>query len=245
MDEANAFLDRKEKSAVTIANATAMCIISPALLILFAGMSEGKVFHMTERFAVGTGLAFLFGMIAAAVYLFIINGIRDSHMEDLEKEIFETEYGVSQMVKEKSCAYEEIFSRRIAGGVVLCIVAVVPLILAGVMDAPDHICCAFTSLLLVLIATGVHMIIRVSVVKSSYDTLLQEGEFSETEKLVKAKMNTVSGIYWCLVTAIYLGWSFWTMRWDFTWMIWPVAGVLFAAISGIVKIVLGADRQMR
>ena len=40
-----------------------------------------------------------------------------SHSEHLEKEMFETEYGVTGMVKEKSRAYENTFSLGIAGGV--------------------------------------------------------------------------------------------------------------------------------
>ena len=53
------------------------------------------------------------------------------------------------------------------------------------------------------------------------------------------KTDTFSGVYWCLTTAIYLGWSFWSREWDFTWIIWPVAGVLFAALLGIVKMIIG------
>ena len=85
------------------------------------------------------------------------------------------------------------------------------------------------------------MIIRVSILKSSYDTLLQEGEFSKKEKRVKGKLEAFSGIYWGLATAIYLAWSFWTMRWDYTWILWPVAGVLFAAASGIMRMAVGAE----
>ncbi|RGN82342.1 XRE family transcriptional regulator, partial [Blautia obeum] len=46
-------------------------------------------------------------------------------------------------------------------------------------------------------------------------------------------------------TAIYLAWSFWTMSWDITWIVWPVAGVLFAALLGVVKMVLknGSETQ--
>ena len=44
---------------------------------------------------------FLLGMVAAAVFLFITYGMRESHMEHFEKECFETEYGVSGMVREK------------------------------------------------------------------------------------------------------------------------------------------------
>lgn len=85
------------------------------------------------------------------------------------------------------------------------------------------------------------MIIRVSIVKSSYDALLQEGEFSKNEKNAKRKLDAFSGTYWCLVTTIYLGWSFWTMNWHITWIVWPVAGVLFAAMSGIVRMVMGLN----
>ena len=39
------------------------------------------------------GCVFLLGMVAAAVFLFITYGMRESHMEHFEKECFETEYG--------------------------------------------------------------------------------------------------------------------------------------------------------
>ena len=68
--------------------------------------------------------------------------------------------------------------------------------------------------------------------------LLQEGEFTRREKQLKKKMSVVSGIYWCLVTAIYLGWSFLTMQWNTTWMVWPVAGVLYGAVEGIIKLAM-------
>ena len=174
--------------------------------------------------------------------MFITYGVQASHTEHLEKYAFETEYGVTGMVKEKNRLYEGTFTRGIAVGVVLCIMTVVPVIIAGAMEAPDYICALFVSVLLVLIAVGVNMIIRVSMVKSSYDTLLQEGEYTQSEKKIKRKLDAVSGAYWGLVTTIYLGWSFWTMRWDFTWIVWPVAGVLFAAISSIAKVIVKVDK---
>ena len=242
MEEANIFLDMKRKSAPTIANATLMCIISPVLLILLSTIADDHVLNISEAVAAGVGLVFLFGMIAAAVFMFITSGMRESHMEHLEKESFETEYGVSGMVKEKRNSYESIFTRGIAIGVVLCILSVVPLVVVGIMDAPDYVCGIFTALLLIIVAVGVNMIIRVSIVKSSYDILLQEGEFSKEEKRAKRKLDPFAGIYWCLATAIYLGWSFWTMKWHFTWIVWPVAGVLFAAVSGVIRLVTGVDK---
>ena len=236
MEEANEFLDTKRKSAPLIANATSMCIVSPALLVLLGTMAEDHVLHISESIAGGAGLVFLFGMIAAAVFMFITYGMKAGRMDYLEKETFETEYGVSGMVKERSYNHEPVFIRGIAIGVVLCILAVVPVVVAGAMDTPDYVIGMFVALLLVMIAAGVNMIIRVSIVKSSYDTLLQEGEYSRNEKQARKKQENLSSAYWCLVTAIYLGWSFWSGAWDRTWIVWPVAGVLFPVLMGLIRL---------
>ena len=236
MEEANEFLDMKRKGAPSIANAVSVCIISPALLIFLSGMAESGVAKMTEGMAAGVGMIFLFVMVALAVFTFITYGIRESRMEHFEKENFETAYGVTGMVKEKRRDYEGTFARGISFGVVFCILAALPLIIAGTMGASDFVCCSLVRLLLLMVASGVNMMIRVGMIKSSYDTLLQEGEFSAEEKLAKKKSEPFAGAYWCLVTAIYLGWSFWTMNWSATWIVWPVAGVLFAALSAIFRI---------
>ena len=238
IEEAKKFLDMKVKQSGTIANAVFMCIISPSVLILFAGLAENGVFSLTENVAAGIGLVFLFGMIAAAVYMFIMCGIRGKSMEYVESEDIEIGESIHEMVKQKNEMYTSVFARGLASGIVLCIIAVIPLIIAGLMEAPDYICCAFTSLLLLIVAAGVNMILRVSIVKASYDALLQEGDFSKEEKKAKRKMETLSGIYWCIITAIYLVWSLFTKQWDITWIVWPVAGVLYAAIRGVARLVI-------
>ena len=43
------------------------------------------------------------------------------------------------------------------------------------------------------------------------------------------------------VSNVYLGWSLWTKQWDVTYMIWPVAAVLYAAMYGIVKMIRKVD----
>ena len=245
MENANEFLDMKRNGSKVVANAASMCILSPILLIVLVTMAEDSVFHVSESLATVFGCVFLLGMVAAAVFLFITYGMRESHMEHFEKECFETEYGVSGMVREKKDSYEPIFIRGTAVGVVLCILAVIPTIIAGSMEASDYYCGLSVGLLLFILAIGVNLLVRVGMVKSSYDTLLQEGEYTKEEKLFKKKTDTFSGVYWCLTTAIYLAWSFWTMSWDITWIVWPVAGVLFAALLGVVKMVLknGSETQ--
>ena len=245
MEEANTFLNIKKEAAPIIANATALCILSPILLILLLAFSENRLLPITGSMALGIGCTVLFILAAMAVFLFITCGIRMNRLEELEREPFETEYGVTGMVREKKRNFEERFSRGIAVGVVLCIVSIIPLLIVGTMDAPESGVCVMVcvAVLLALVALGVNLIIRVTMIKGSYDVLLQEGEYSQKEKRAKKKLDTFSSVYWCLATAIYLGWSFWSMRWNFTWLVWPVAGVLFAAVSGIARMVIKVDED--
>ena len=89
MENANEFLDMKRNGSKVVANATVF------------------------------GCVFLLGMVATAVFLFITYGMSESHMEHFEKECFETEYGISGIVREKKDSYEPIFIRGTAVGVSL------------------------------------------------------------------------------------------------------------------------------
>ena len=231
MEEANQYLDMKSRGSRIVANATSLCILSPVPLIVLGTMTE-------DHTLIGFSLVFLLVLVAIAVYLFVNYGLRESHMQHLEKESFETEYGVSGMVRERRDKYEPAFIRNIAIGVVLCILSVIPTIMTGVMEADDSICGLSVGLLLIIVSIGVNILIRAGMIKSSYDTLLQEGEYTKEEKHIKKKTDDFSGVYWCLVVVIYLGWSFSTNNWKFTWIIWPVAGVLYAAVLGIVKMIV-------
>ena len=231
MEEANQYLDMKSRGSKIVANATSLCILSPVPLIVLGKMTE-------DHTLVGFGLVFLLILVAIAVYLFVNYGLHESHMQHLEKESFETEYGVSGMVRERREQYESTFTRNIAIGVVLCILSVIPTIIAGVMEVEDYMSGISVGLLLIIVSIGVNILIRADMIKSSYDTLLQEGEYTIEEKHLKKKTDAFSGAYWCLMVAIYLGWSFWTNNWKFTWIIWPVAGVLYAAVLGLVKMTI-------
>ena len=113
MEEANAFLALKEKGAEIEANATTLCIISPILLIVLGAISEDQILPVSEGVAAGVGLVCLLGLIAVAVYLFITYGIREDRMAHLEKESFETEYGVTGMAEEKRAFYELVADSKV------------------------------------------------------------------------------------------------------------------------------------
>lgn len=69
--------------------------------------------------------------------------------------------------------------------------------------------------------------------------LLETEEYSRERKKENKRNENVVSIYWGIATAIYLAWSFATGRWDFSWILWPVAGVLY----GVVVVVLRMLRK--
>ena len=91
--------------------------------------------------------------------------------------------------------------------------------------------------ILCMVAVGVFLIVRVSIVQGSFQILLEEGDYSRDEKAFQKKNGWIGGVYWLCIVAVFLLYSFSTGRWDRSWIIWPVAGVAFAALMAIVRTV--------
>ena len=60
-------------------------------------------------------------------------------------------------------------------------------------------------------------------------------KYTPEEKRYKKKTEVFTTAYWCIVTAIYLVWSFQTREWDKTWILWAVAGVLFGGVRAVMR----------
>ena len=231
-EEAEAFLTLKRSSAKPTALAVALCILSPVCLILLGGLSAIR--PVREQIAVAVGLTVLFAFVVPAVALFVTWSGRLSKYEYLEKEVFSAAPGVNALAREAMERERESHSRRVVAGICLCVASAVPLLVC--MAAPEHeflLTCG-DGLLLVLVAAGVYLIVSASIPWDACQILLQEGDYAPERK--SPLLRTVSVVYWCIVTAVYLGWSFTTRRWDETWIVWPVAGVLFGAVCGVMRL---------
>ena len=243
MEEANAFLSAKETNSRRIALGVLLCILSPIALILLGGAQDLGLIPLTDVQASGIGLVTLILMVGAAVALFVTSGLRTARYEYLEKEPIDTLYGVDGMVRERRDRFQSTFNSQLTLGIVLCVVGVLPLFLAMIFCKEGSFALvASIGVMLALIAFGVMLIVRVSVIWGSYQMLLQEGDYSREAKEDLKRHGNLSGIYWGLVTAGYLAWSFITMRWDRTWIVWPIAAVAYAAIFSIVKALTKKDR---
>ena len=237
MEEASSFLEHNERAAVRISTGVMMCILSPVLMIVATGLAEAGRISIGAAAAEAGGTAILIIIIAIAVGLFLREGMRGKPYEYLDNTAIDTEYGVSGMVKERRDSYAEKHSRLLIIGIMMCIIGAVPMLIAGMTNYSnntDLIPIAGFAVMLIMVAAGVKLIVLTCIRQGGYDRLLEEGDYTRLNK----KAGKYDGIYWAIATAIYLGWSFVTMRWEFTWIVWPVAGVLFAAYREVMKAIV-------
>ena len=239
--EANDYLEQRKNASVQIAIATLLCIISPILIFLLLAFSECTSIPITENLAVGIGMVALFSLVTIAVVIYIRVGFKNAPYEFLEKEPFETEYGVTGLAREKQKTYRNTYIKYNIFGTCACILSPVPLICAA-LSGKGLLVMIMLCVTLLTVAIGVMFFIVAGVRWASMQKLLKEGEFSEKGKQKNKIIEAIGTVYWLLVTAIYLGWSFLTSDWHITWVIWPIAGVLFAVVELVCNLVI--DKQV-
>ena len=237
MEEANAFLAAREVNARHIALGVLLCILSPICLILLCGAQEFGYVPLSEAGAAGIGVAVLLLMVGGAVALFVTSGLRTGRYEYLDALPIDTLYGVDGMARERREQFRPTRARQLTLGIVLCVLAVIPvflsLVLYGEEDHFGHL--AAVALLLALVAVGVLLIVRSSILWGAFQQLLEEGDYTRESKARERALSPFSAIYRCLVTAGYLAWSFIAGSWDRSWIVWPIAGVLYGAVYGILR----------
>lgn len=234
IETANEYLDLLKNVTSKIALGVSICILSPVLLIGLAGLSDEEGgYAISETFAVGVGVTVLLVMVAVAVAIFLTYGRKLGMYEYLEREPIELAYGVRGMVEKEKYKYEGTHSRKLAIGIVLCILSAVPIMVLGISEKREMLAILGVDLCLILVAIGVFLIVSTGIIYGGFQKLLEEGDYTRRKKQENKKNDVLDKIYWCTVTAIYLGWSFITGDWGKTWIIWPVAGVFYGAVIGI------------
>lgn len=236
LQDAHAYLQWRQVAAVRIALATFLCILSPIPLLLLSAAAEVPSLGLPENLAVGLGLGILLLIVAVAVAIFILCGFKNAPYEFLEKEPFETLYGVKGMVKEAQQAYRTTYVICNTVATCICILSPAPL-LYGAFTENAFLTVGMLCVTIVLVGIGVMLYILAGVRWASMQKLLKEGEFAHLKKNKSKLSESVSAVYWPVATAIYLGWSFWTNDWHITWIVWVIAGVLHAGVMAICDLI--------
>ena len=238
MADASRYIALRIADAPKIALATFLCIISPAALIFLAAFSEVSA-ALSGNAAAGIGLCVLLVLVAVGVAIFISCGSRVKEFEFLDKEPFETEYGVSGMVRERREAFRAVYTRMNIIGTFLCILAVVPLFAACCIDSADILYIIAVCVLLLMVGIGCIFFVYGGVREAAFSKLLEEGDYTRSSKARSGLLGTISLCYWLAVVAVFLFYTFGPYgngQAQYSWFIWAIAGVLYAAVMAVVRL---------
>ena len=233
--EANEYLALRKTASVRMAAATFLCIFSVIPLLILGAMAEIPSYGISENAAGAAGLVVLFLFIAAAVAVFLSCSFKNAPHAFLDKEPFDTEYGVTGMVSERQRQYKSTHARCNMIGTMLCILSPVPIFI-GMAVGSDFAMILAVCATLFLAGIGAAVFVVTGLRWSSMQKILQSGDYAPAEKKRNEHEEMLSAAYWTLVTAVYLGWSFVTGDWKNTWIVWPIAGVLFAAVLNLYRL---------
>lgn len=239
MEGAHEYLSLKKKEAPRIAFATFLCVISPICLLFLGGLSEGSA-YLSEDAAAGIGMVVLLVLVAAAVAVFLSSDARTAEYGFLEKEAFETEYGVTGMVKEKKAAWKGKYTRLNILGTVLCILGVVPIFFFAGAGAGDIVMVLAVCVMLLIEGLGVVAFVYGGVYQAAMEKLLEEGDYTRKRKARQGIKGGISAIYWLIVTAVFFWFTYGPQgngQPQYSWLIWVIGGLLYGGLMVLLEVI--------
>lgn len=162
------------------------------------------------------------GKTPEAAYNLSVAGIGDvsSLIEDLKKDIDEQTETAAPKAKKRSALF-------VSSAVMLYILSVIPVLLLG--------SCGYelqgVVLMFLCIAAATGLLVYNGMTKPTYrkkdDTVVEEFKAWKSENTDRVRVRkAVSSALWMLVVVLYFLISFYTMRWDISWIIFLIGAVV-------------------
>lgn len=205
----------------------------PLLLLIAASVSRGGA---AQNWATAIGITCVLVLVALGILLSSRRAARLSALEH-GSGMTEGEVALSPSAtrwiedRARQEAQRTALLRGIA--IALFVLAAVPTVVlstvaSGSAVAPLLGVCGT----LMMVAAGVYLSVRTRGAEHARDMLLASEEDDEEEALTRAYpvLGVVMAVYWPLTVAIFLAWSFIGGDWGTSWVIWPIAGILYGAL---------------
>ena len=231
------YLKIRKQSSLKIAFATFLCVISPIPLIGFTTLCQYQRFHMAENLTISIGLSFLIICITIAVILFCLCAFKVKKYDFLEKEDFSLENSVKEYAVKEKEAYQDHYHRYQILGIALCILSVLPIFIFLNYEFLESIAVCF---LLLFVSIGCFFLVLAGTYQNALDKILQTGDYTPKQKKNNILKSKISTIYWLVVTAIFLYYTFGENgngQIQYSWIIWAIAGVLYGVVMIIIDLI--------
>lgn len=231
IEEAKNYLAALGKRAWMIAFGVFLCIASTVSIVFCDALSSESYENLLE----GIGVCIMFAFIAVAVILFVSSS---GVTKEWKEGSFRLSQEAEQYVWEEKRKKSGMFQVMIAIGIAVCVLSLVPTILIDSLDLNDSWEELSCGMFLILVAIGVYMIVYGGMKKGCYNQLLHIEETSGEEikyqeVYTNPCTNFIMSVYWNTVTCVYLCWSFLTFDWHISWIVWPIAAVIYNILKSL------------
>ncbi len=232
-EEAKEYVKDREASAFRTAIGVMLCILSPVSYIIVAE-------NLGHR---GMGVFAMFLTIACAVGLFIYNSVQGEKWSWMDKTSCAVEFATIDEINKDRETFRPTKSIFMCAGIVLCVLAVglaasIDEIgwLRSIRESEGIFFLTFVAIGVCLIVYGNARDLAFTKILTLNDSKTVGGNYVDSQKSAKRVTKTgqaVLDVFWPTVTCLYFIWSFVSMRWYITWIIWPLAPVVRMLIEAI------------
>ena len=234
-----------KKASIWIGVGVWLVMLGVSAMMLISGFNEitavpnriQEVFTNTKNIDITGGFALfaLFLAIAPAVILFIVHGMSLNRYYE--------KYGVKKLFLDSSTRAEferkreqfmPKFTALIAAGVTVVLLSVGGFVLTASLGFETF----SISGLIFAIGFATFLFIIAGMEYHAFDYVLCRGDYANKKQTQDSEriIGTVAAVFWPLMTAVYLLWSFIGNNWHISWLVWPIAGILFGAFSGGISV---------
>ena len=235
------YVDKKVGMARLVAKGVFLCISSVVPLFTLLAMEKSGSFNISSNNVTALGVIGILLLVSIGISFFIRTNQYESHLKPIENEPFELGYGVHSVIKEKLQKFRRLYNLLLSISIAMFIFSIVPSMLVSVLSPDSDLLLMMLVVLILMVASGVYLLVPVSAKYEAYNRILKEEEFSENKSMRVKRVEKFAVFYWPLLTAVFLGWSLWTMNWGVTWIVWPVGGILFIALVGLMELFVKDD----
>ena len=233
-DEAIAFVQARRSHSITLGLGIFFCIICVIGPIL------GDISRVPDSISVCS----LFLSVAIGVILIVLSNVKVGKWNYLFEVPSRLDYATATYINNERDKYTTTHALRLTAGIILCALCWIPCVIADDLFSNRIFNSGNigASLLFILVGAGVFLIVQTNVENGAYEKLLNLDGTPEQVRQHRADkkdvpnysnptVDVVMHVFWPTMTCIYLVWSFLTFNWHITWIIWPIAGVVFGTLK--------------
>ncbi len=235
LEEAQEYVENKKNAARTIGKGALLSIYAIIPLLLLAALAEHPDANISDEITVAIGVMIMLLIISLGVNCFFRINYYNEDFDKFEKDPFELVYGVQSIYLEAYRAYRPEYIGKMSKSFTLTIISVIPLLIVSILMLSNTLIFLMVVVLLIAVGVGTYIIILTTSEYNVLSLLCGEGEYGRNKRNQKKNVKLFEEVFWPCVLLIYLGWSFLTMDWGVTWIVWPIAALISAVVTSVFR----------